>query len=65
MKELSDFIHSSVCVKTYCNSVYNGTLLAIDQYLNIVLQNVKDETNKKKGFIFIKGSNILLLNLLK
>ncbi|KAI5190937.1 hypothetical protein NEMIN01_1270 [Nematocida minor] len=65
MKELSDFIHSSVCVTTYCDNVYHGTLLAVDQYLNVVLQSVLKDNNEKKGFIFIKGSNILLLNLLQ
>lgn len=63
MKELSQFIHAAVSVKTYSDSFYTGTLLAIDQYLNIVLQNSSTAGDAKKGFIFIKGSNILLLTL--
>ncbi|KAI5150695.1 hypothetical protein NEAUS04_2205, partial [Nematocida ausubeli] len=27
-------MHSPVSVKTHCGSIYEGTLLAIDQYLN-------------------------------
>ncbi|KAH9387221.1 U6 snRNA-associated Sm-like protein LSm6 [Nematocida major] len=63
MKELSEFIHSPVSVKTYCNRVYTGTLLAVDKYLNIVLQSIPGTDNLKKGFVFIKGSNVLLFTV--
>ncbi|KAI5166544.1 hypothetical protein NEIG_01746 [Nematocida sp. ERTm5] len=65
MEQISEFIHCPVSVRTYCGSNYYGTLLAIDQYLNIVLQNATIESDIKKGFLFVKGSNILLLTLVE
>ncbi|KAI5134455.1 U6 snRNA-associated Sm-like protein LSm6 [Nematocida ausubeli] len=58
-------MHSPVSVKTHCGSIYEGTLLAIDQYLNVVLQNATVNADIKKGFLFVKGSNILLLTLIE
>ncbi|OAG29983.1 U6 snRNA-associated Sm-like protein LSm6 [Nematocida displodere] len=65
MEEHMQFIHSKVLVTTHDALSYKGILLAIDQYLNIVLQDAKPTTGTTKGAVsmFLKGSNILHIAL--
>lgn len=65
MDGIEEFIHAKVLVRTHDSSVYRGTLLGIDQYLNAVLQDVESAQGAKKTSLFIKGSNILHVALEK
>ncbi|KAI5185765.1 U6 snRNA-associated Sm-like protein LSm6 [Nematocida homosporus] len=63
MDEVTEFVHSKVMVKTYNGVSYQGVLLGIDPYLNVVLQDVLINSQVKKSSLFIKGSNVLYIGL--
>lgn len=65
-KFLSNIIGSQVVVKLHNGVEYLGNLQSIDGYMNIVLDEAKEQvagaTSRKYGDVFIRGNNVLYIS---
>ncbi len=67
---LRDSLNKKIRVRLKDNSIYEGLLIALDEYMNIVLSDVvelnEDYTPKVRwGVSLIRGNNILWVEIIE
>lgn len=63
---LAKFVNTNVTIKLKNNIEYNGKMINIDQYMNIMLDNAEEKdgnTKARYGRIIIRGNNMIYIKL--
>ncbi len=65
MKMLEENLNKKVALLLKDNRVLEGTLTGYDEYMNMVLDEVEENTedlNRKLGTVIIRGSNVVRIS---
>ncbi len=65
MKMLEENLNKKVALLLKDNRVLEGTLTGYDEYMNMVLSEVEENTedlNRKLGTVIIRGSNVVRIS---
>ncbi len=65
LKELRNYVGSSVLVKLKGGKGIKGILRSYDQHLNLVVENAEEvdsESSRMLGLVLIRGDNVILIS---
>ena len=65
MKMLEENLNKKVALLLKDNRILEGTLTGYDEYMNMVLDEVEENTedlNRKLGTVIIRGSNVVRIS---